>query len=155
MSADTIDHTTLAQLVEAGAIRATYVIGQAGGWGVVVKYGRTMRPLAATRSRQIRIFKKLETLVGYLKDLGIASFDVDAANYDPATLKTYSRPDRADALRHAHESAAHDRWFRAQVAEGISEADDPDTEWVSHEEAKASWARKRTALAKRAKATTA
>jgi hypothetical protein len=149
MASQTIDHATLAHLVEGGAVRAAHVIGQKGGWGVMIKYGTSARTLAASRSRQKRIFKKLETLVSYLKDLGIERFDVDAANFDLATLKTYSRPDRAVALKQAHQAAEHDKWFRAQVARGIKEADDPNTQWVSQQDAKASWARKRAALVKR------
>jgi hypothetical protein len=149
MTSETIDHATLAHLIEGGVVRAAHVIGQEGGWGIVIKYGTSARALAASRSRRVRIFKKLETLVSYLKELGIQKFDVDAANFDVATLKTYSRPDRAAALKQAHQAAAHDKWFRAQVAQGIKEADDPNTQWVSQQDAKASWAKKRAALTKR------
>lgn len=30
--------------------------------------------------------------------------------------------------------SAYDAWFRAEVEEGLREADDPATEWVSNEE---------------------
>ena len=136
MSADTIDHHTLTRLVEAGAVRGAHVIGQAGGWGILVKYGMIERPLAATRSRQVRTFRKLETVVDYLKGIGISRFDVDTANYDPTQTKLPPRPDRAEAMKRAHEAVAHDRWFREEVATANQEADDPDTRWVSHEEAK-------------------
>jgi hypothetical protein len=49
MGRDTIDHTTLIHLVEAGAVCGTDVIGQPGGRGVVVKYGMTEKALAARR----------------------------------------------------------------------------------------------------------
>lgn len=142
MSAETIDHHTLTRLVEAGAVRAAHVIGQAGGWGILVKYGMIERPLAATRSQQVRIFRKLETVVDYLRNIGISRFDVDAANYDPTQVKPTARPDRAEAMKRAHEAAEHDRWFREEVAKALQEADDPTTRWVSHDEAKrqsASW----------------
>lgn len=146
--AETIDHGTLAKLVEAGAVRAAHIIGQSGGWAVLVKYGMTERPLAAQRSRQVRLFRKFETLVSYLKEIGIARFDVDAVNYDPAVAKTARRPDRTDALKRAHEAAAHDAWFREQVEVAIAEADSPAAEWVSNDDAKASWANKRAGLVK-------
>ena len=149
MTTETIDHSALVRLAEANAVRGTRVVGRPGGWGIVVKVGSTERPLAATRSREVRVFKKLETLVGYLKDIGIDSFDVDAANFDPLTVTTTSRPDASKALKRAHEAAAHEKWFRAEVAKGIEEADDPAAEWVSHEDVKASWAKKRAALVKR------
>ena len=61
--------------------------GRAGGLGAgasSVEYGMTESALTVTRSRKVRIFKKLETLVRYLKDLGLSRLDVNAANYDPA-----------------------------------------------------------------------
>lgn len=43
---------------------------------MIVKYGATESPLAATRSREVRVFKRLETLVAYLKELGINRLQV-------------------------------------------------------------------------------
>lgn len=122
MTTETIDHSTLTRLVEAGAVRGAHVVGQGGGWAVMVKYGTHERSLAAQRSRQVRLFKRLETLVAYLKGVGLAHFDVDAANFDPDARKTHTRPDRAVALKRAHEAAAYDQWFRDQLQASI---DDP------------------------------
>ncbi len=143
MSTETIDHTTLSRLAEAGVVHSTHIIGQSGGWGILVKYGMTERVLAAQRSHQVRIFRKFETLVAYLKGIGIARFDVDAVNYDPASLKeTRSRPDRAEAMKNAHESAAYDKWFRAQVQASL---DDPRPS-IPHEIVRAKFAARRQAL---------
>lgn len=144
--AETIDHGTLSRLVEAGAVRGAHIVGQCGGWAVLVKYGMTERPLAAQRSRQVRMFRKFETLVSYLKEIGIDRFDVDAANYDAATATTARRPDRAEALKRAHEAAAYDAWFREQVQASI---DDPRSS-VSDEDARAMFAKRRAALRQRA-----
>lgn len=151
MAAETIDHSTLAELVEAGAVRGAHVVGQPGGWSLRVKYGAAERALAAQRSRQVRVFRRIETLVSYLKDVGIERFDVDAADYEAEGGKTHSRPDRAEAMRRAHEAAAHDKWFRAQVEEAIQEANDPKTEWVPHEVVKQDMARQRAELLARIK----
>ena len=80
-TANTIDHVTLGHLVQAGAIRGADVIGCPEGWGVVVKYGMNERALAARRGA-VRTFRKFETLVGYLKELGISQYQVNAANFD-------------------------------------------------------------------------
>lgn len=37
-------------------------------------------------------------------------------------------------MRHAHEAALHDNWFRAQVEQALTEADNPTTAWLSNEE---------------------
>jgi len=146
MSAETIDHNTLSRLVEAGAVRGAHVVGDVGGWGVMIKYGMLERALAATRSKEIRKFKKLETLVAYLKEVGINKFDIDATQYDPATVQTYKRVDRADAMRQAHEAVKHDKWFRQQVAQALQEANDPATVWIPHDVAKADMQRQRESL---------
>lgn len=142
MATETIDHRTLSRLVEAGAIRGAHIVGQTGGWAVLVKCGMTERPLATQRSRQLRLFRKFETLVSYLKEIGIARFDVDAANYDPETATTVRRPDRAEALQRAHQAAAYDAWFRAQVQASI---DDPRQN-VPDDEARARFAADKAAL---------
>jgi len=123
MTAETIDHTTLSRLAEAGAVRSARIIGQKGGWGVLVKYGVTERALATQRSHQVRIFRKFETLVSYLRGVGIVRFDVDAVNYDVASLKTSrNRPDRAEAMKSAHAAAAYNKWLKAEVQEAIEDA---------------------------------
>lgn len=131
MTTETIDHTTLIKLAEAGVVRSAHVIGRDGGWGVLVRYGMTERLLAAQRSQQVRIFRKLETLVEYLKGVGIPRFDVDAENYDPHTTTAVKRPDRAAAMKDAHATAAYTRWLKAEVQEAI---DDPHPT-VPHDEA--------------------
>lgn len=149
---ETIDHSSLAKLVEAGAVRAAHVVGQAGGWAVLVKYGLVERPLAAQRSRQVRLFRKFETLVAYLKDLGIVRYDVDAVHFDPSAVAVARRPDRSAALKAAHGAAAHDKWFREQVEIGLAEADAPNTTFVAHADVTATWALRRAALLKAAAA---
>jgi hypothetical protein len=146
----TIDHATLEHLAGAGVIRAASVIGQPGGWGVVFQYGTTERTLAAKRGA-VRIFRKFETLVSYLKTVGIQEFKTDTRQFDPATQKpTTQRTDAAQRMRQTHAGAAYDKWFRAEVAEGIKEAKDPNTQWVSNEDANLSWAKQRADLVKRA-----
>lgn len=144
MATETIDHTTLHRLVEAGAVRAAHVVATSGGWALTVKFGLNERPLAAQRSRQIRLFKKLETLVSYLKDVGIAQFDVDASDYSPESQNRTPRPDRSAALKRAHEAVAYDAWFREQVQASI---DDPRPA-VSDEEARQRFAARKNALRK-------
>ena len=143
---DTIDQVTLSHLVEAGAVRGATIVGHPGGWGVVIKYGMTERVLAARRGA-VRNFAKFETLVVHLKKMGIVQYQVDATQYDPATVKAERvREDAADRMRRAHAAAAHDKWFRAQVDAAVAEADDPATVWVSHETVKADTAKQRAVL---------
>lgn len=96
---ETIDHATLARLVEAGVVRGVDVIAHLGGWSIMVKFGMTERMLAAKRGT-IRSFRKFETLVAYLRPLGIVQMHVNAANLDPATFKSSRvRPDASERMR--------------------------------------------------------
>ena len=146
MTSETIDHATLEHLVSAGAVTAANVVAQAGGWGVVVSYGTASRALAAKRGA-VRIFRKFETLAGYLKDIGIAQFQVDARQYDPEIKPTIKRADAADRMRSAHEAASYKSWLAKEVQEAI---DDPRPS-VPHAQVAAEWKLERAALAKQAK----
>ncbi|ABB33773.1 hypothetical protein GeomeDRAFT_3347 [Geobacter metallireducens RCH3] len=97
---ETIDYAILQRLIEAGAIRGAEVIGQPGGWSVIFKYGMTERALGV-RGGKVRIFRKIETLVAYLRELGIVQFTVNAANYDPTTTIRPGRPDTSERMKRA------------------------------------------------------
>jgi hypothetical protein len=82
-----------------------------------------------------------------LQGLGISHFHVDASSYDPQQLKTYARPDRAEAMKQAHEAAAYEEWFKRQVQLSI---DDPRPS-ISDEDSRRIFAAKRDALRQRAR----
>jgi len=140
MATETIDQKTLSQLVEAGAVRAAHVVGQKGGWGVLFRYGMTERPLAAQRGN-VRVFKRFETIVSYLREMGIVHFDVDATQYDPdapVSAGSQTRAERArEQMKAAHQAAAYDKWLRAEVGRAIEEANDPAIAKIPHSEVSA------------------
>jgi hypothetical protein len=145
----TIDHGTLRRLVDAGADVGAEVVGGAGGWGVVIRYGRASQTLAATRGKP-RTFRQFETLAGYLKDLGIVEYRVNTAEFDPGAAGAKPVDKRSAAaserMKRAHQAAAYDTWFREQVQASI---DDP-RESADGDEVRKQFAAKRAALAKRA-----
>lgn len=147
-ASDTIDHVTLQHLVDAGVVRGADVIGQPGGWGIIIKYGMVERSLAARRGA-VRIFGRLETLVNYLKGIGISQFNVNASNYDPADKRV--RPDSSERMKRTFNAADHDKWFRSQIEEGIQQANDPNTVWVSDDEVRTVSTKRRAEWAKQAK----
>jgi len=147
--ANTIDHVTLQHLVEAGAVRGASIVGQPGGWGVVVQYGMTERVLSARRG-SVRKFRKFETLVSYLRGIGIAKFEVDATQFDPDAPKTErKRIDASERMKRAHEAVAYKTWLTEQVNEAIN---DPRPS-VAHEDVAAAWAVERATLLARAEST--
>ena len=145
----TIDHNTLRRLVDAGAHVGAEVVGGAGGWGVVINYGRASQTLAATRGAP-RTWRQFETLAGYLKALGIVEYRVNTAEFAPGAAAGQRDDKRSTTasqrMTRAHQAAAYDTWFREQVQASI---EDPRAS-VEDAVAKKEFAAKRAALAKRA-----
>ena len=130
---DIIDGKAVQSLVEAQAIRGATVLGQPGGWAVLVRYGAIERAVAAQRARKPRLWRNLATAAAYVREeLGLARFEVDAQGHEPGVARR--RPDQAARIKALHAAAEHDRWFREQVEIGIKEADAPDAEWIPHED---------------------
>ena len=100
---ETITHPTLVQLVAAGAVRVVVAVGQPGGWTLLVRYGLAERALAAQRSKQLRVFRKLDTMVLYLQQIGVSRFEVDAAGFMAAQRQPQGSPEHKsdDALLHS------------------------------------------------------
>lgn len=129
MTADVIDHTTLSNLAESGEVSNARVVGQAEGWSILVTHGMSEQALAEDRNGQVRIFPKLDTLVAYLKEIGIVRFNVDAGNFGPTTISCDVGPDRTAATPDA--VAAYAQWLEAEVQEAI----DDTSPSVPHDEA--------------------
>jgi hypothetical protein len=140
-----IDGKAVQSLKEAQAIRSATVLGQRGGWAVLVRYGALERAVAAQRARTPRIWRTLPGAAAFGRDqLGLSRFEVDAGGFEPDT--TLRRPDQAERLRAAHDAAEHDRWFREQIEIGLKQAADPNTQWIPHEEVERRWAKRRAEL---------
>lgn len=137
MSTHTIDSTMARRLIEANAIQGASIIGQPGGWSVMLKMGTTEKLLGTQRTDKPRLWRSLDTCMSYLmSELHISLIDaLDGRSHSEATSRT-ARVDSSERMKRAHEAAAHDKWFRAQVDDAIKEADDLSTKWVSNEAVK-------------------
>ena len=148
---NTIDTATARQMVEACAIRGASIIGQPGGWSVMLKMGMTEKPLGTQRTDKPRMWRSLDACIGYItNELHIVKLDgLDASNFSKDDVSRQVRADSSARLKRAHEAAAYNKWFIAQVEEGIREADDPNAVFIPHEEVKKQFAAKREKLQKR------
>ena len=148
MSTHTIDTGMARRMVEASAIRGASIIGLPGGWSVMLKLGVTEKPLGTQRTDKPRTWRSLDSCMNYLKnELQIARVDLlDASNHSAGDVTRATRVDSSERMKHAHEAAAYDKWFRAQVQEAI---DDPRPS-IPHEQVMAEFAERRAALRQRA-----
>lgn len=153
MGTNTISTVLARQMIEVAAINSVSIISTPDGWFAMLKLGTTEKPLGTLRNDKPRVWRSLDRCVEYLKnELHIVRFELlDASQSCNIAIKGgKSRIDASVRLRNTHEAAAHDKWFRLQVEEGLAEADDPETIWISNYEANASWTKKRDELLNKA-----
>lgn len=137
MSTHTIDTPMARRLVEAAAIRGAAIVGQPGGWSVVLKVGMNETPLGTQRTDKPRTWRSLDSCVQYLRDeLKINKVDgIDASNYSAEAIHNTQRGKAAaERLRAAHEAAAYKTWLAQEVQEAI----DDDAPSIPHAEVMAS-----------------
>ncbi|PPV06816.1 hypothetical protein [Xanthomonas axonopodis] len=91
-----ISITTLSALASAGVLRTVQLIGQVGGYTVMVRVGQAEQQLTGQRGTP-RVFASLDTAAAQLLALGVTVFEVLPANYVRAP-KVYRRG-RPDALK--------------------------------------------------------
>ncbi|MCM5644166.1 hypothetical protein NY671_14735 [Xanthomonas hortorum pv. pelargonii] len=84
-----ISITTLAALASAGVLRTVQLVGQVGGYTVMVRVGQTEKQLTGQRGEP-RVFASLDTAATQLLALGVTVFEVLPANYVRAP-KVYRR----------------------------------------------------------------
>lgn len=145
-----IDTAEARDMMLAKSIRGAAIIGEPGGWSVLLKLGKVEKTLGTQRTNKPRQWISLDRCVKYLKqELGVARFNLlDATRHRAAPAGQGARSDAADRLRRAHAAAEYDQWFREQVQEAL---DDPAPA-VANDSVKRRFAAKRAALRKRSAA---
>ena len=68
MSSQTIDTAMARRLAEASAIGGAAIIGQPGGWSVMLRMGATEKPLGTQRTDRPRTWRSLDTCMDYLRN---------------------------------------------------------------------------------------
>ena len=132
MSTHTIDTGMARRMVEASAISGASIIGLPGGWSVMLRLGMAEKPLGTQRTDKPRTWRSLDTCMNFLKnELRIVRVDLlDASNHSVGGVTRSTRADSSERMKRAHEAAAYDSWFRAQVQASI----DDQRPSISHEQ---------------------
>lgn len=120
----------------------------------MLKVGSTEKPLGVQRSDKPRHWRSLDRCVDYLKnELHLSRFDLlDASLHSAEAPANKSRSDASERMRQTHHAAAFDKRFRAEVEQGLQEANDPNTPWVSNDIMMAESVRQRGIWRQRAEA---
>lgn len=125
MGTHTIDTPMARRLVEAAAVHGAAIIGQPGGWCVMLKLGMQEKPLGTQRTDKPRTWRSLDSCMEYLRtELHINKIDgIDGSNYSAADVHDEKRGQLAALrMKAAHEAIAYNEWLAKEVQEAI---DDP------------------------------
>ncbi len=149
MAIATLDTAVAKHLAQNSAISGATIVGEPGGWSVLLTVGGIQKRLGTQRTERPRLWRSLDRCVAYLKaELDIARIDaVDARSHQAQAQR--GRSDTAERMRRTHQAAAYDAWFREQVQ--AARADHRPV--VTNAAAKQHFAGRRATLAKRSKAT--
>ncbi|MDD4914163.1 MAG: hypothetical protein PHW13_03880 [Methylococcales bacterium] len=133
----TIDTPNARRLVDAAAIRGAAIVGQPGGWCVMLKIGMKETPLGTQRTDKPRTWSSLDSCMQYLREeLHIVKIDgIDASNYSAAAIHSKRRQDASERMRAAHQAAAYSDWLEKEIQEAI---DDPRPS-IPHDQIVANW----------------
>lgn len=93
-----------------------------------------------------------ETTFTFRVDEELKAAFVNAAKSKDRTGAQLLRDFMRSTVDGERESRDHDAWFRAEVKQGLREAQDPKVRRIPDSEVRARWRRQHAALVKRAKA---
>ncbi|MFZ6653967.1 hypothetical protein [Undibacterium sp. TJN19] len=147
MNQHILDTALAKRLVTTSAIEGASIIGQTGGWHILLRFGATEHPLCAQRTDQPRVWRSLDRCVEYLKsELQITRIDLlDASAHSELADNLKTRADTSERMRRAHEAAAYDKWVREQTQVAL----DDTAPALSNDKVKQQFADKRAALRQR------
>ncbi len=116
LASNTINSALVKQMVADNTIKTVAIIGQPGGWTVILKIGHLEKVLSAQLSDTPRIWRSLDRCVAYLKNelnlSCIETLDATHFSHQPVTI----------AAGNAQQAAAYDQWLKAEIQEAIDDA---------------------------------
>ena len=73
------------ELIRAGAVHSIAVRGLPGGYALFVLTEAGESHLTAQRGG-VRVFSRLDTIAGFLREMGVSRFTVDGENWSSSSL---------------------------------------------------------------------
>ncbi len=122
----TLDVSQATAAAHAGGVLSAILKAQGGSFYVELETRAAgTAVLVTSNNRRSRAFRNPAKALEVIRELGLQTgkFSLEAWRPDEVEFDRYSRPDRAEAMKATHASAAaYDKWVREQVQDAI---DDP------------------------------
>jgi hypothetical protein len=128
--------------VKAGGIHSAVVRAEQGSFFVELEtLDSGVVDLVTKNERTRRAFRDPGQALKIVRTLGVVQgrFALEAWDATAPRDKAWKRPDTAAQMKVTHQRAqdaeAYDAWYRAEIEQGLKEADDPATEKLPHAQA--------------------
>jgi hypothetical protein len=122
-----MQHLTLEQLRatnDAGAVLSVTLKAEGAGFEVQIETRRGLAKLVKTRNKDdTRRFLDPRKALLLLRDLGIREAHIDGQKWRPEDqeFERKPRPDRAEAMKAAHEALSHTDWLHEKLAKSSAD----------------------------------
>jgi hypothetical protein len=130
----TLDVSQATAAAQAGGVLCAILRAEGGAFHVELETRMAgVAVLVTSNHRRPRAFRNPARALEVIRELGLQTgrFSLEAWRPDKVEFERQSRPDRAEAMKATHASAAaYDKWVRQQVQEAI---DDPRPA-IAHED---------------------
>lgn len=110
---------TLRELIAAGSACSASLLGQHGGYAVLVQVGR-QRHFLATQAGVTRLYPRLDTAANDLRSLGIGQFAVNVENLEPGPVRP-SRSGRALAMPARTDAAEYTAFLQERTQAALDD----------------------------------
>lgn len=114
----------LKELVGANMVRTAAVVGEQGGFSIIIKYGMMERFVAArsnTNTVSKRTFPSLDSANNFLRNtVHIVDYTVNNANFDPTPIKPLSVKTQA-RMKIVHQIAKHTEWLDKEIDASLAD----------------------------------
>jgi hypothetical protein len=130
----TLDVSQATAAAQSGGVLSAMLKAEGGAFYVELET-RTAGTavLVTSNNRRPRAFRNPVKALEVIRELGLQTgrFSLEAWRPDEVEFERQSRPDRADAMKATHASAAaYDRWVRQQLQEAVDDPRPP----IAHED---------------------
>jgi hypothetical protein len=126
--------------VKAGGVLSAILRADKGSFYIELETRESgVAELVTSNGRERRAFRDPGQALKVVRQLGVATGRFALEDWDANAPKprAWSRPDQSADMKARHERAERDAEFEADVLQALAEADDPNVQKITHEQAMA------------------
>jgi len=137
MGRASFDLSQASAAVKAGGVLSAILRADKGSFYIELETREAgVAELVTSNGRERRSFRDPGQALKVVRELGVATgrFALEEWDTRAPKAKAWDRPDQSAHMKEKHQRADHDAEFEADVLQALAEADDPNTQFIPHEQ---------------------